>query len=77
MNNIKSYRKQLGLTQAQLSVLCGWGETNSRVSNYENNGRSITVTDAQTIVEAFLSSGAECSLDMVFPSKNQNLIENS
>lgn len=68
MNKISTYRKLLGITQTQLSVECGWGNKQSRLSNYEQGTRAPTIAACRKIVNALNACGAKCTLDDVFPS---------
>lgn len=42
---IQATRKSRGLSQSELSVACGWGNTASRVSNYESGAREPSTAD--------------------------------
>lgn len=49
---IKVARKQKGLTQSELAVLCGWGQFPSRISNYERALREPKSNDLLKIAQA-------------------------
>lgn len=40
------------VTQAELSVLCGWADTNTRIANYENDVRTPSSKDLEKIASA-------------------------
>lgn len=67
MNNIRAMRDKAGLTQAELSELCGWGVKQSRISNYEKGTRLPSIKECRTIITALNGAGVECTLDDVFP----------
>ena len=48
---IREARKKAGLTQKELSLRCGWGEANSRISGYEGDTREPQLADLQTIAD--------------------------
>lgn len=51
--NIKKARKLAKLNQTELGVACGWGdESQTRVSNYENDRREPTLDDLRVIARA-------------------------
>lgn len=68
MNNISAVRKKTGVTQQQLADLLGWKQ--SRIGNYEAGVRTPDLSSCRKIVGALNTLGAECSLDTVFPPKN-------
>lgn len=47
---LKRLRKDAGLSQAALQALCGWGPGNSRIANYETNGREPSLADLGIIL---------------------------
>lgn len=49
---IQSVRKSRGYTQPELSDACGWGYSQSRISNYETGVNTLGVDDLQVIAEA-------------------------
>lgn len=69
MNKISHARKKAGITQSQLAAALGWNQ--SRIGNYEAGVRTPDLYSCRRIVEVLNSLGVECSLDSVFPSKNQ------
>ena len=70
-NNIEQYRKKIGLTQSQLSELCGWEKSQTRISNYEKEVRTPSVDDMRSLVQAFVSAGTNCTLDDLFPPEEK------
>ncbi|WP_272538568.1 helix-turn-helix transcriptional regulator [Providencia sp. PROV197] len=70
MNNIAKSRRQLGLSQAKLASILGWGA--SRIANYELGIRTPSLNDCRLIVMAFQKQGHACSLDDLFPTKKQH-----
>jgi len=69
MNNIAKERLALGLTQQQLAKLFGWRQ--SRISNYENGTRRPGLPECRKIVEKFNQLGRPCTLDSLFPPKDE------
>lgn len=65
-NNIALYRKKLKLNQKKFSLLCGWADDQSRISNYERGRRSPSIDDCIIMVDAIVQSGVECSLNDLF-----------
>jgi putative transcriptional regulator len=70
MNNISTYRKQLGLSQRQLAIQLGWIQ--SRLANYEANFRTPGLEECRKIVSTLNRLGAHCGLDDVFPPANKH-----
>lgn len=67
--NLKRYRKELGLTQVELGVACGFGKASqSRVSNYESGVRTPSLQDAQAMVRVFCEKGLRVGVDELFPA---------
>lgn len=66
MNNIAKYRKQEKISQKQFAYQCGWSA--SRLSNYENGYRTVSVQTARIILTNLNSAGVECCFYDVFPS---------
>jgi len=50
-DNIKKYRKQLGLNQPELALRCGW-DSQSRIANYESGSRIPKIADLEKIAKA-------------------------
>lgn len=67
MNQLKHYREEAGLTQAELGERCGFRAAQSRIALYESGGRTPSLHYARRIVAALNEAGAECRLDDVFP----------
>lgn len=65
MNTIAEQRKKLGISQAALADVIGWGQ--SRVANYELSIRKPGLDECRMIVLGLNKLGAGCSLDDVFP----------
>lgn len=68
MNKIAEFRKQLGITQAQLADRIGWKQP--RIANYEVGNRIPNIPTAQAIVNGLQSFGANVRLEDVFPIEN-------
>ena len=68
MNKIADTRKRFAISQAQLVKKLGWKQ--SRLSNYENGLRSLSVKDAEKIVTALQELGAKTSFREVFLQTN-------
>lgn len=49
---IKKAREAKGLTQPELSDLCGWGYVQARISHYEKNRRKPSLDNLQIIAKA-------------------------
>ncbi|WP_143872535.1 helix-turn-helix transcriptional regulator [Catenovulum sediminis] len=71
MNNIKSLRIKLNLTQSQLASACGWSGSQARISNYELGLRTPNMKECRNIVSALNKHGANCELDDVFPPEDE------
>lgn len=73
MNRIKHFRVKAGMSQAQLSVSCGWTKEtekyNGRISNYETGVRMPTLSDCRLIVSRLNQAGVACTIDDVFPAE--------
>ncbi len=67
MNEIAALRKKLGITQAELAKKLNWSQ--SRIGNYESGIRTPDLISSRQIVIALNQLGCECSLDKVFPPK--------
>ena len=65
-NNIKKYREELKLSQAEFAVACGFNSA-SRIGNYETDIRSPRISDARKIVSTLNRLGISCGFDDVFP----------
>lgn len=65
MNNMKLYRSEVNLTQAELATIVK--STQSAISHYETGRRTPSLNLSRDIVNAFVISGAEVSVDDVFP----------
>lgn len=66
MNHIRRYREKAGLSQAQLSMKCGFPGGQGRISNYETGERNPSIADAQTIAGVL-----GCSIDDLYPPKKR------
>ena len=71
MNKISQQRKKIGVSQARLAEVIGWGQ--SRVANYELNIRTPSLEDCRKIVDGLTKLGCSCSLDDVFPPPTATL----
>ncbi|WP_408636922.1 helix-turn-helix transcriptional regulator [Paraburkholderia sp. RL17-368-BIF-A] len=70
MNSVSTIRKRLELSQHDLSVLLGVGQ--SAVSQYENDGCDPSVKVARKIVELAASRGIVITIAEVFaPSEKE------
>lgn len=49
---IAYFREQKGMGQGQLSAACGWGDSNSRISNYEKGVREPKLGDIKILAKA-------------------------
>ena len=71
MNNIKEYRELKGVSQVSLANTIkdpdGTVWTRSRLSNYENGCRAITVPNAYRILNALRKHKIKCTFQGVFP----------
>lgn len=65
MNNIKSLRESIGLTQRELGERLGL--TQGAIGNYESDARRPSLDDCRRIVSVLNAAGAVCTLDDVFP----------
>lgn len=71
---IKERREQMGLSQPQLSQMCGW-ESQSRISNYEKGTREPKINDLLKIAKA-LKCAASDLLDTPRESKGDQVSVN-
>lgn len=67
-NNIKKFREELKLSQAEFAEECGFNSA-SRIGNYETDIRSPRISDARKIVETINRLGTMCGFDDVFPPR--------
>jgi len=65
MSNLKKYREEVGLTQAQLAQTIG--RTQGAVAHYEAGRRQPGLHECRLMLSALRSCGATCSLDELFP----------
>lgn len=50
---LEKARKDAGLTQPQVCVAMGWGNNNSRLSNYEKGRREPSIEDLTRLLEIY------------------------
>ena len=50
--NVKRYRKELGMTQANLSYLMGWNSSAAPISMIENGKRGISLLTVEKLAES-------------------------
>lgn len=71
MNHIKKYRETKNITQtilaSDISDSDGSTWTQSRLSNYENGNREITVVNAYKVLGALRKHKIKCKFTDVFP----------
>jgi putative transcriptional regulator len=65
MSNLKSIREKAGLTQVVLARYIGL--TQSAIAHYESGRRKPPLDECRRIVIALNTSGADVTLDDVFP----------
>jgi len=66
MSALKTIRKRVGITQAQLAERVGM--TQAAIGHYETGRRRPGLEECRRIVTALNELGASCTLDDVFPS---------
>lgn len=59
--NIKKLRLERGLNQGQLAAICGWGESQARISHYETG---IRIPNADDLVR--ISNALDCAVGDLF-----------
>lgn len=64
-NNIKKYRKKVGVSCDDLATLIGWKQ--NRISRYELGTRKPGLGECRLIVWALNTVGAGVTVDDVFP----------
>lgn len=65
MSNMKAIREKTGVTQAALAKTVGL--TQGAIAHYENDRRKPGLEECRRIVSALNASGADVTLDDVFP----------
>jgi len=65
MSNMKTIRETVGITQAALALAVGL--TQGAIAHYENDRRKPGLDECRRIVAALNATGADVSLDDVFP----------
>lgn len=69
MNNLKSLRKNMNLTQKVLAE--GIGHTISSIGHYESGRRSPDIKTCHQIVAVLSAHGKQISIEDVFPHPGQ------
>lgn len=67
MNNIRTFRERVGLTQSDLAKMVGC--TRGAICHYETGRRGMDIDLCRTFIAAFKKHGMEVSLDDLFPPK--------
>ncbi|MGA9607032.1 helix-turn-helix transcriptional regulator (plasmid) [Rahnella variigena] len=67
MNNLRTFRERIGLTQSELAELAGC--TPGAISHYEAGRRGMDINLCRSFVEILNKKGAQACLDEVFPPK--------
>lgn len=67
MNNIRTFRERVGLTQSDLAKMVGC--TRGAICHYETGRRGMDIDLCRTFIAAFRKHGIEVSLDDLFPPK--------
>lgn len=67
MNNIRTFRERVGLTQSDLAKMVGC--TRGAICHYETGRRGMDIDLCRTFIAAFKKHGIEVSLDDLFPPK--------
>lgn len=65
MNNLKSLRKQAGISQSALASALGMSQ--GAVAHYEKGIRKLNVDTAKKIIAILNTAGVVCSFEDVFP----------
>lgn len=71
MSNLKTIRERAGLTQSALAEAVGM--TQGAISHFENSRRMPGLDECRRITDALNASGAQCTLDEVWPPKETEL----
>lgn len=66
MSALKTIRKRVGITQAQLAERVGM--TQAAIGHYETGRRRPGLEECRRIVASLNELGASCTLDDVFPA---------
>ncbi|MGG2143938.1 helix-turn-helix transcriptional regulator [Symbiopectobacterium sp. RP] len=75
MNNIKSLRKQSGMSQLELAKALGLSQ--GAIAHYEKGIRRLNVDNAKRILAEFNSRGTYCTFEDVFASGARNPLHQS
>ncbi|HHQ6628348.1 TPA: helix-turn-helix transcriptional regulator [Serratia fonticola] len=67
MNNLRTFREQIGLTQSDLAALVGCSP--GAICHYETGRRGMDINLCRSLVKILNLKGAGVSLDDVFPPK--------
>ncbi|WP_313188828.1 helix-turn-helix transcriptional regulator [Pantoea sp.] len=67
MNNIRTFRKHLGLTQSDLAKFMGC--TAGAICHYETGRRGMDIELCRKFIGAFKTYGIETTIDDLFPPR--------
>ena len=70
LNNLKKYRRGVGLSQVQFAKECGFTNGQARIALYEGGLRDPNLSDIRVMIEVLKRHGAKrASINELFPTE--------